>query len=53
MRSRNNKKENYEKILNNYSRNEIVYFNKLLPDTQETIIKIEEKIDEIKIINQF
>ncbi len=47
MRSRNKKKENYEKILNNYSRDEIVYFNKLLPDTQETIIKIEEKIDNI------
>ena len=47
MISRNKKNENYGKILNNYNRDEIVYFNKLLPDTQDTIIKIEQKIDNI------
>lgn len=47
MISKNKKKENYGKILNNYNRDEIVYFNKLLPDTQDTIIKIEQKIDNI------
>ena len=43
---RRNKKRD-DKILDNYNRDEITYFNKLLPDTQDNIIKIEKNINDI------
>ena len=44
---RHNKKNNYNNVLINYSKDEITYFNKLLPDTQDNIIKIEKNINDI------
>ena len=40
---RRNKKD-YDKIIDNYNRDEITYFNKLLPDTKDNIIKMEKNI---------
>ena len=44
---RHRKKDNYDNVLMNYSKDEITYFNKLLPDTQDNIIKIEKNINDI------
>jgi ATP-dependent Lon protease len=44
---RHKKKDNYDNVLMNYSKDEITYFNKLLPDTQDNIIKIEKNINDI------
>jgi ATP-dependent Lon protease len=41
-RTRNNK---YEKLLDNYNKEEIAYFNKLLPDTKDNILKIESDLE--------
>jgi ATP-dependent Lon protease len=44
---RSKKPSNYAKILKTYNKDELAYFNKLLPDTQDNIIKLETNLDDV------
>lgn len=44
---RNKKPKNYAKIIKNYNNEEITYFNKLLPETQNNIIKLETDLNDV------